>query len=116
MYAPTVPGNLRGKAEMRAYYAPSMNSFESLETKTPILKVDTDGVLGAQIDIQEITLHLHDGKTQPLYWRQSDCLRRVGGKWYGLLDMASFPVDLKTGKSESKWSSFPVVSRPGGQP
>lgn len=116
MYAPTVPGNLRGKAEMRAYYKASMNSFDSLTTVTPILKVDTDGVLGAQIDVQEITLHLRDGKTQPLYWRQSDCLRRVGGKWYGMLDMASFPVDLKTGKSDSKWAAFPVDAKPAGRP
>jgi ketosteroid isomerase-like protein len=116
MYAPTVPGNLRGKAEMRAYYTASMNSFESVTTVTPILKVDTDGVLGAQIDVQEITLHLRDGKTQPLYWRQSDCVRRVGDKWYGVLDMASFPVDLKTGKTDSKWSSFPVESKPAAQP
>ena len=116
MYAPTVPGNLRGRSEMRAYYTASMNSFESVTTVTPILKVDTDGVLGAQIDVQEITLHLRDGKTQPLYWRQSDCVRRVGDKWYGILDMASFPVDLKTGKTDSKWSAFPVEPRPAGQP
>jgi ketosteroid isomerase-like protein len=111
MYTPTIPGNVRGKTEMRAYYAPSMNAFESLETKTPVLKIDTDGVLGAQIDVQEITLHLHDGKTQPLYWRQSDCVRRVGDKWYGALDMASFPIDLKTGMTDSKWSGFPLAQQ-----
>lgn len=111
MYAPTTPGNIRGKTEMRAYYAPSMNSFQSLETKTPILKIDTDGQLGAQIDVQEIVLHLKNGKTQPLYWRQSDCVRRVGEKWYGVLDMASFPVNLQTGKTESQWSAFPAGSQ-----
>lgn len=108
MYAPTAPGNLRGKAEMHDYYAPSMNSFESLVIKTPVLKVDTDGALGAVLGIQNITLHLRTGKTQPMYWRQSDCVARVNGKWYGLEDLASFPVDLKTGKSAAKWDSFPV--------
>lgn len=116
MYAPTIPGNLRGRSEMRAYYTASMNSFDSVTTVTPVLKVDTDGVLGAQIDVQEITLHLRDGKTQPLYWRQSDCVRRVGDKWYGILDMASFPVDLKTGKSASQWSAFPVSAKPSPRP
>jgi ketosteroid isomerase-like protein len=116
VYAPTAPGNLRGKTEMRAYYAPSMNSFQSLDTKTPILKIDTDGTLGSQIDVQDLVLHLHDGKTQPLYWRQSDCVHRTGGKWYGVLNMSSFPVDLKTGKSESKWSTFPEGSQPAKQP
>jgi ketosteroid isomerase-like protein len=111
MYAPTAPGNIRGKTEMRAYYAPSMNSFASLETKTPILKIDTDGQLGAQIDTQEIVLHLKDGKTQPLYWRQSDCVRRTGDTWYGVLNMSSFPVNLKTGKTESQWSTFPAGSQ-----
>ena len=43
-----------------------------------------------------------------MYWRQSDCVTRVGGKWYGVEDLASFPVDLKTGKSAAKWDSFPV--------
>ena len=43
MYAPTAPGNLRGKTEMHDYYAPSMNSFESVVIKTPILKVDPMG-------------------------------------------------------------------------
>lgn len=109
IYGPVFPGNLRGKAELRAYYAPSMNSFESIVTKTPVLKVDSDGVLGAQIDIQDIMLHLRNGKSQALYWRQSDCLHRVGGQWYGILEMSSFPVDLKTGKSASKWSSFPMA-------
>jgi ketosteroid isomerase-like protein len=116
MYAPTAPGNIRGKAEMRAYYAPSMNSFTSVDTKTPILKIDSDGALGAQIDVQDITLHLKDGKTQPLYWRQSDCVHRVGGKWYGVLDMSSFPMDLKTGKSESKWATFPEGTGTGAEP
>jgi ketosteroid isomerase-like protein len=107
-YGPTVPGNVRSKSEMYAYYAPSMNSFESLDTKTPVLKVDTDGLLGAQIDVQDITMHLKGGKTQALYWRQSDCVRRVGEKWYGVLNMSSFPTDLATGKTDSRWAEFPV--------
>jgi ketosteroid isomerase-like protein len=107
-YGPTVPGNVRSKSEMYAYYAPSMNSFVGLETKTPVLKIDTDGLLGAQIDVQDITMHLKNGKTQALYWRQSDCVRRVGDKWYGVLNMSSFPTDLKTGKTDSRWAEFPV--------
>ncbi len=107
-YGPTIPGNVRSKSEMYAYYAPSMNSFEGLDTKTPVLKVDTDGLLGAQIDVQDITMHLKGGKTQKLYWRQSDCVRRVGEKWYGVLNMSSFPTDLATGKTDSRWDDFPV--------
>ena len=108
MYGPILPGNLRGKAQMRAYYAPSMNSFASLVTTTPVLKINTDGTLGAQIDIQNITLHLKNGKTQALYWRQSDCVHRIAGKWYGILDMSSFPVDLTTGKTATTWAAFPM--------
>jgi ketosteroid isomerase-like protein len=116
VYAPTAPGNVRGKTEMRAYYAPSMNSFTSVDTKTPVLKIASNGRIGAQVDIQEIVLHLKNGKTQSLYWRQSDCVHRVGGKWYGVLNMSSFPVDLKTGKSDSKWSDFPVGTVAAAQP
>lgn len=107
-YGPTIPGNVRSKSEMYAYYAPSMNSFASLDTKTPVLKIDSDGLLGAQIDVQDITMHLKDGKAQALYWRQSDCVRRVGEKWYGVLNMSSFPTDMKTGKTDSRWAEFPV--------
>lgn len=98
MYAPTTPGNIRGLKEMYAYYAPSMNAFKSLVVKTPILDIATDGILGSEISVQLITLHLHNGKSEPLYWRQSDCVHRVGGKWYGFEDMSSFPLDPKTGK------------------
>jgi ketosteroid isomerase-like protein len=107
-YGPTIPGNVRSKSEMYAYYAPSMNSFEGLDTKTPVLKIDTDGVLGAQTDVQDITMHLKGGRTQALYWRQSDCVRRVGEKWYGVLNMSSFPTDMTTGKTASRWADFPV--------
>jgi ketosteroid isomerase-like protein len=107
-YVPTAPGNIRGKSEMYAYYAPSMNSFTGLETKLPVLKIDTDGVIGAQIDIQDINMHLKGGKEQKLYWRQSDCLHRVGSKWYGVLTMSSFPVDMATGKMDGKWEGFPA--------
>ena len=115
MYGPTTPGNVRGMTEFYNYYAPSMNSFASLETKNPILRVDTNGVLGAQTDIQDITLQLKNGKTQKLYWRQTDCVRRTGGKWYGVLNMSSFTLDPKTGKSDSKWNDYPAEVKAGNQ-
>lgn len=97
-YAPTAPGNIRGLKGLYDYYAPSMNYFKSIEMHTPVLGIATDGTLGSEISVQLITLHLWDGKTKPLYWRQSDCLHRVGGKWYGLLTQSSFPLDAQTGQ------------------
>lgn len=107
-YAPISPGNLRGLAELRAFLAPALADTASLEITTPVLKTDTDGELGAQIDVQFIKTHFKSGKPDATtYWRQSDCLRRVGGKWYGVMSVASFPVDL-----ESEYSTVTVASVP----
>lgn len=98
-YAPTTPGNLRGLAELRTYLAASLATVASLEITVPVLRIDTDGELGAQIDVQFIESHLKDGKTEITYWRQSDCLRRVDGKWHAMMAMVSFPVNPVTAKS-----------------
>lgn len=98
-YAPTEPGNIRGKVELEAYLAPSLANTMALDIDVHLIKVDTDGELGAQIDQQYITSHFKGGASDITYWRQSDCLRRVDGKWYGAMAMATFPVDWKTGKS-----------------
>lgn len=108
-YAPVSPGNLRGVAELRAFLAPALADTASLEITTPVLKIDTDGELGAQIDVQFIKTHFKSGKPDTTtYWRQSDCLRRVGGKWYGVMPMASFPVDLETGHSVATVAKIPA--------
>lgn len=108
-YAPTTPGNLRGIAELRAYLAPGLADTSSLEITVPHLKIDTDGELGAQIDVQFIKSNFKSGKpSETTYWRQSDCLRRVDGKWHGVMAMASFPVDLKTGKSVVLVTTIPA--------
>jgi hypothetical protein len=31
--------------------------------------------------------------------RESDCMHRIGGKWYSFFEMNSFPMDPETGKS-----------------
>jgi ketosteroid isomerase-like protein len=61
--------------------------------------VDSDGVFGVQIDTQEITIEKKDGTTTTFYLRQSNCMRRVKGKWYSAFEEISEPVDTKTGKS-----------------
>jgi ketosteroid isomerase-like protein len=93
------PGELRGKAEVRANYEPMMGAYDGVKVKMPEFAVDSDGSFGVQIDTQDIEMTMKDGSKKQLSFRQSDCLRRVGGKWYALFEMISFPMDPKTGKA-----------------
>ena len=92
------PGTMRGLKEVRSYYAAMMNSYSGIKVNMPEFAVDSDGLFGVQIDTQQITLKMKDGSTQKIALRQSDCMRKVGDKWYSFLEHLSFAVDPKTGK------------------
>jgi ketosteroid isomerase-like protein len=98
VYDSFYPGELRGLGEIRAYYATMMNSIKSSSLDMPLFTVDSDGSFGVQADTQDLTLTMKDGSTKHISLRQSDCMRRVNGKWYSFLEMISFPVDAKSGK------------------
>jgi len=99
LYGEMAPGNVRGIKEITAYYGPVMGTFNSVHLDLPLLKANADGLLGAQIDIQDLTLHLNNGTTRKILLHEIDCLHRVGSKWYSMEEMVSFPVNLATGKS-----------------
>jgi ketosteroid isomerase-like protein len=63
------------------------------------LHIDSDGAFGVQISQQHLKINMKDGSSQLMSFRQSDCLRRVGNKWYSFFEMGSFPVDAKSGKA-----------------
>jgi hypothetical protein len=67
--------------------------------KMPVFSDDSDGSFGVQIDTQDMELMMKDGSKKYISLRQSDCMRRVHGKWYSFFEMISYPVDAKTGKS-----------------
>lgn len=93
------PGNLRGRKEIRDNYAAIMGNIKSSQLTMPEFAVDSDGNFGVQIDTQDIKLTLKDGTTSNISLRQSDCMRRVEGKWYSFFEMISFPVDARSGKA-----------------
>jgi ketosteroid isomerase-like protein len=99
IYDEAIPGELRGVPEIAAHYAPLFANVLRASTTMPLLTVDSDGILGAQTSVQNLVLTLKDGKTEAFTFRQTDCLRRVGGKWAAFFENVSFPVDMKTGKS-----------------
>ena len=99
VYDSFAPGELHGLKEIHDAYAPLMGSFTGVKVKMPIFVDDSDGSFGIQIDAQDIQLAMKDGSTKNISLRQSDCLRRVDGKWYSFFEMISFPMDAKTGKS-----------------
>jgi ketosteroid isomerase-like protein len=99
VYDTFFPGELRGLKEVRNYYAAIMNSYNSIEVKMPEFVADSDGSFGVQLDTQDMELSMKDGTKKYISLRQSDCMRRVGGKWYTFFEMISYPVDAKTGKA-----------------
>jgi ketosteroid isomerase-like protein len=99
------PGEFRGMQEIRVGFAPVMN-FTDPHVNILEFVVDSDGVFAVQIDAQDITLTKKDGTKSNFYLRQSDCMRRMNGKWYSVFEEISTPVDAKTGKSVTKASAI----------
>jgi ketosteroid isomerase-like protein len=99
------PGEFRGLKEVREGFAPVMN-FTDPKVKILDLVIDSDGVFGVQIDVQDVTITQKDGSKRNFMLRQSDCMRRVEGKWYSMLEAISMPMDPKTGKAVSDPASF----------
>jgi hypothetical protein len=77
-----------------------MSSFTEVALTMPLFTADSDGSFGVQIDTQHLTLTMKDGSKRAIALRQSDCMRRVDGKWYSFLEMISYPTDAKTGKAQ----------------
>lgn len=98
LYDSLHPKALVGRREIRDYYAGLMNSYKGIKLSMPHFAVDSDGSFGIQMDTQDITLTMNDGSTRNIALRQSDCMRRVGGKWYSFLEMISYPVDMTTNR------------------
>ncbi len=105
VYDSFYPGELRGIKEVRDYYAAIMGSIGSSELKMPEFTVDSDGAFAVQADTQDLKLTLKDGSTKYISLRQSDCMRRVGTRWYSFFEMISFPIDAKSNKA--------IMERPG---
>jgi ketosteroid isomerase-like protein len=99
IYNESIPGELRGLEELRGYYGPVLSGIRGTRANVSNFAADSDGVLGAVIGREDLTIDAKGGATQSLSIRQSDCLRRVDGKWHAFFEMVSFPMDLKTGKA-----------------
>lgn len=93
------PTTLRGLHQVRDHYAAVMGSFTDPKIAMPFFAVDSDGVFGVQIDTQHLSIKLKDGSTTRLALRQSDCMRKSGGRWYSFMEHLSFVVDPRTGKA-----------------
>jgi ketosteroid isomerase-like protein len=99
------PGEFRGMKETRAGFAPVMN-YTAPKVNMLDLAVDSDGLLGIQIDVQDVSTKQKDGTVTRFMLRQSDCMRRVEGKWYSLFEALSMPIDPKTGKAVADPATF----------
>jgi len=98
-YDESLPGELRGVREFKTFYAPLFAGIKSARVTFQLFTDDSDGVFGAQSSVQNLVVTMDNGGTHDLYLRQTDCLHRVDGKWTSFMEMLSFPVDMKTGKS-----------------
>ena len=93
------PVALRGLREVRDHYTAVMGSFTDPKIEMPFFAVDSDGLFGVQIDTQHLSTKLKDGSTTRLALRQSDCMRKSGGRWYSFMEHLSFVVDPATTKA-----------------
>lgn len=100
LYDAFSPKALIGKKEIADFYGPIMSSYNGISLTMPLFAADSDGSFGIQIDTQHLTLNMKDGTKRNVALRQSDCMRRVGGKWYSFMEMVSYPVDAKTMKAQ----------------
>lgn len=100
LYDAFSPRAVIGKPEIARFYAPIMGSYTGISLTMPLFAVDSDGSFGVQIDTQHLTLTMKDGSTRKVALRQSDCMRRVGGKWFSFLEMISYPVDPQNFKAQ----------------
>ncbi|MBA2933615.1 nuclear transport factor 2 family protein [Sphingomonas sp. CGMCC 1.13654] len=98
VYDTFYPGELRGLKQISGYYAGMMGGIAHSTLTMPEFVADSDGGFGIQADTQDLKLTLKDGSTKRISIRQSDCMRRVGGKWYSFFEMISFPIDMASGK------------------
>jgi ketosteroid isomerase-like protein len=99
VYNELIPGELRGAKELQSYYGPILSAIRATQANVSDFTADSDGVLGVLIGREDLTIATRDGATRSISIRQSDCLRRVDGKWRAFFEMVSFPMDLKTGKA-----------------
>ncbi|MDE2563134.1 MAG: nuclear transport factor 2 family protein [Sphingomonadales bacterium] len=99
LYDAFSPKALIGKKEIAEFYGPIMDSYNGISLAMPLFAADSDGSFGIQIDTQHLTLDMKDGTKRNIALRQSDCMRRVGDKWYSFMEMVSYPVDAKTMKA-----------------
>ncbi len=83
---------LRGKKEIREHFAPIFAASRDISVRTAASFVDSDGLIGAHISRQDVTLTMKDGSSKTLSLRRSDCLRRIDGKWYAMMSMISLPT------------------------
>lgn len=98
VYTPYNPSEHRGLKEVRAHLAESMRGLRTVQATVTDFLAETDGAFGTLISRQNLTLTMQDGSRKNLSLRQSNCLRRIDGKWYSMIEMTSFPADPKTGK------------------
>jgi ketosteroid isomerase-like protein len=99
VYDSYFPGELRGRKEISDYYAQIMGSYNAIKVNMPEFVTDSDGVFAVQADTQDMKLAMKDGTTKYIALRQSDCMRRVGSKWYSFMEMISYPIDPKTNRA-----------------
>ena len=99
------PGEFRGMKEVRDGFAPVMN-FTDPQVKTARLR----GRFRRRVRSADRRARYHltrkDGTKSNFLLRQSDCMRRMDGKWYSVFEAISVPVDAKTGKSVTQASAI----------
>jgi len=108
MYAGPMPMVRRGRAEILQRIRDDFSGLKSLRAKIRHSGVITDGVLGIVWSLQDLDIVTKDGRSAKMNIRQTDCLRRKGGKWLAVQEIWSYPIDPHT------WKGVPVLQYSSG--
>ncbi len=90
---------LRGQKMISDVYTPAFAPIAHSHATLRQFYDDSDGYLGAQLDMQNLAITLKDGSSITWVLRQSDCLHHVNGKWYSMYDEVSFPAVPALGRA-----------------
>jgi ketosteroid isomerase-like protein len=93
------PGVFRGPKAIAENFAAQLAGDKSVKIDFRELTVDVDGSLGTAFSIQHAVVTMKDDSQMEIAFRETDLLRKIGGRWRIVHQHISYPADPKTGKT-----------------
>jgi len=92
------PGIYRGVKAIEKDFAEQLANEKSVKIDFRELTAGADGNLGFAYSVQHAAVEMKDGSKTDVVFRETDILRKIGGRWLIAHQHISYPADAKTGK------------------